>query len=154
MTTFRIHQKERAMSESKQKEYSNEEITVVWKPAVCIHSKKCWKELGEVFQPKERPWVKMDGASTAEIKAQVDKCPSGALSWYQNGDPDKGIPQNAGEVTIVPNGPIRIFGTLNIRHSDGTEETRERVTALCRCGLSANKPFCDGTHKRANWKEA
>lgn len=141
------------MSESKQKEYSNGEITVVWKPTVCIHSKKCWKELGTVFQPKERPWVKMEGASTDEIAKQVEKCPSGALSWYRNDDPNKGIPQDHAEVTVVKNGPIRVFGNVRITHSDGSTEDRERVTALCRCGLSQNKPFCDGTHKKENWRE-
>jgi uncharacterized Fe-S cluster protein YjdI len=61
--------------------YSNADLTVVWKPAMCTHSKHCWKELGVVFKPKERPWVDMKGASSERIKEQVDKCPSGALSY-------------------------------------------------------------------------
>ncbi|MGZ4116771.1 MAG: (4Fe-4S)-binding protein [Bacteroidia bacterium] len=64
--------------------YKNSDITVVWKPHVCIHSKKCWKELGDVFKPLEKPWVKMEGASTERIIKQVDSCPSGALSYIKN----------------------------------------------------------------------
>lgn len=66
-----------------EKHYSNEDITVVWKPEVCIHSTNCWRSLIRVFNPKKRPWVDMKGASTAEIIATVNKCPSGALSYIQ-----------------------------------------------------------------------
>jgi len=47
--------------------YINDEITVVWKPKVCQHSTLCWKGLIEVFNPKERPWLKIDGATTQKI---------------------------------------------------------------------------------------
>lgn len=68
------------------KEYSNGEIVVVWKSELCIHSAICARGLPGVFQPKSRPWVKVDQATSAEITAQVDKCPSGALSWYSLAD--------------------------------------------------------------------
>jgi uncharacterized Fe-S cluster protein YjdI len=67
-------------------EYSNGEVTVVWKPKLCQHSTNCWKGLGSVFKPKEKPWIKVDGASSQEIIEQVKKCPSGALSFYLNKD--------------------------------------------------------------------
>ena len=63
------------------KEYSKGDLTVVWKPATCIHSTKCWKGLIQVFNPKNRPWINMDGADAENIKQQIDKCPSGALSY-------------------------------------------------------------------------
>jgi uncharacterized Fe-S cluster protein YjdI len=66
--------------------YNNDEITVVWKPNSCQHSTLCWKGLIEVFNPKERPWIKMDGATTERIIEQVKKCPSGALSYFLNND--------------------------------------------------------------------
>jgi uncharacterized Fe-S cluster protein YjdI len=68
--------------------YSNGEITVVWKPEICQHSTLCWKGLIEVFNPKERPWVKIDGATTERIIEQVKKCPSGALSFFYNDSRD------------------------------------------------------------------
>jgi uncharacterized Fe-S cluster protein YjdI len=62
------------------KEYSNGEITVVWQSSKCIHAGKCVKNLAQVFQPKTQPWIKMENASSAEIKDAVAKCPSGAIS--------------------------------------------------------------------------
>ena len=60
--------------------YTNGEITVVWKPALCIHSAICFKGLGDVFDPRRRPWIDMSKAGTQQIIDQVKKCPSGALS--------------------------------------------------------------------------
>jgi uncharacterized Fe-S cluster protein YjdI len=66
------------------KKYTNGEVTVVWKPAICQHSTLCWKQLGTVFNPQVRPWVDMEGAPTNEIIEQVQRCPSGALSYLMN----------------------------------------------------------------------
>ncbi len=66
------------------KKYTNGEVTVVWKPSVCSHSAVCFKGLPQVFDPREKPWVKIEGADTAAIVAQIKKCPSGALSYYLN----------------------------------------------------------------------
>lgn len=62
------------------KEYSNGEITVLWQSAKCIHSANCVKNLASVFRPRASPWIKMDEASSDEIVAAVNQCPSGALS--------------------------------------------------------------------------
>ncbi len=62
------------------KEYSNGDITIVWKPKLCIHSGVCAKTLPKVYNPKERPWIKPENAGAQEIIDQVAKCPSGALS--------------------------------------------------------------------------
>lgn len=67
-----------------QKTYTNGEITVVWKPNVCIHSAICFKGLSPVFDPRRKPWIVMEAADTASIMEQVKKCPSGALSFYKN----------------------------------------------------------------------
>ena len=64
--------------------YPNDEITVVWKPDFCQHSARCWKHLPEVFDYKNRPWIKPNGASSEKIIEQVKKCPSGALSFFYN----------------------------------------------------------------------
>jgi uncharacterized Fe-S cluster protein YjdI len=67
-------------------EYTNGEVTVVWKPGICQHSGNCWRGLIQVFDPRERPWIKMDGATTERIIEQVKKCPSGALSYFVNAE--------------------------------------------------------------------
>ncbi|MGZ3904228.1 MAG: (4Fe-4S)-binding protein [Bacteroidia bacterium] len=66
------------------KKYSNGEITVVWQQNLCTHSKMCWKNLRDVFDPLKRPWINMDGASTEKIIERVDGCPSKALTWLRN----------------------------------------------------------------------
>lgn len=62
------------------KEYSNGDITIVWQPEKCTHSGVCVRTLPKVYNPKDRPWIKMENASSEELKAQVALCPSGALS--------------------------------------------------------------------------
>lgn len=67
------------------KEYTNGEVTVVWKQELCIHSANCVRGLPSVFNSKARPWINIEGADSESIMAQVQKCPSGALSYYKNG---------------------------------------------------------------------
>ena len=66
--------------------YTNGEVTIVWKPDVCIHSRLCWKGLHEVFDPMRRPWIKPEASTTEKIIAQVRQCPSGALSFFMNAE--------------------------------------------------------------------
>ena len=63
------------------KEYTNGEIVIVWQPQLCTHAGTCVKTLPNVYRIKERPWIKPENASTGELIAQIDKCPSGALSY-------------------------------------------------------------------------
>jgi uncharacterized Fe-S cluster protein YjdI len=62
------------------KKYSNGEVTVIWKPDLCVHSGICARGLPGVFDPKRKPWVDAWGASSQEIVDQVKRCPSGALT--------------------------------------------------------------------------
>lgn len=62
------------------REYTNGEITIIWKPEKCIHSGICVKTLPGVYNPKDKPWIKPENAQTQELISQVVKCPSGALS--------------------------------------------------------------------------
>jgi uncharacterized Fe-S cluster protein YjdI len=73
------------------KSYSNGEITVVWKPGICIHSGKCVQGLGEVFNVHNRPWINIGSSSTDRIMQQVEKCPSGALSYFRNENVEKAV---------------------------------------------------------------
>ena len=66
------------------KEYSNGELTIVWKPKACIHAAECVKALPKVYKPKAKPWITIENATTEELKIQIMKCPSGALSYYMN----------------------------------------------------------------------
>jgi uncharacterized Fe-S cluster protein YjdI len=63
--------------------YSNEEITIIWQPAICIHSGICAWGLAEVFNPHRKPWIDITQSETEIIKEQIKKCPSGALSFIE-----------------------------------------------------------------------
>ncbi len=69
---------------TKTHEYKNGEVTVVWQPEICIHSANCVKNLPTVFKPQEKPWIRVEHASSEEIMNAIDKCPSGALSYEKN----------------------------------------------------------------------
>ncbi|WP_298539551.1 (4Fe-4S)-binding protein [uncultured Aquimarina sp.] len=66
------------------KEYTNGELTIVWKPGKCIHAGVCVKTLPKVYDPNGKPWIQPENASTAALKSQIEACPSGALSYYMN----------------------------------------------------------------------
>jgi len=134
------------------KKYVKGDLTVVWQPDLCIHSKKCFKGLPNVFNPANRPWVNLDDASNKTIRKQVDNCPSGALS-YEKHETESGTIENNDIMTVdvSNNGPILIKGPVAVSYN-GKQEIREmKTTAFCRCGASGNKPFCDGSHKRVGF---
>ncbi|MFG6686371.1 (4Fe-4S)-binding protein [Mariniflexile sp. HNIBRBA6329] len=130
------------------KEYTNGETTIVWEAEKCIHSAICAKGLPQVFQPMERPWIKIDAAKTDAIIETVKKCPSGALSFYMNNEKDKTAEVLETKVEVLENGPLLVYGTLHVTHKDGRKEIKNKTTAFCRCGASSNKPYCDGTHTK------
>jgi uncharacterized Fe-S cluster protein YjdI len=136
------------------KKYTKENLTVIWQPDLCIHSRECFKGLPEVFNPANRPWVNMDAEPVDRIMSQVDKCPSGALSYEMN--PEETETDNTMEqpplIDVSENGPILISGPANLKYKGNQELKDSKIIALCRCGLSSRKPYCDGSHKREGFK--
>jgi uncharacterized Fe-S cluster protein YjdI len=136
----------------KKLKYKNKDITIVWKPELCIHSTLCWKGLREVFDPARRPWIMPDAATSLLIIDQIHKCPSGALSYINNAEEPSNAeqfvpaPQNS-IIECTPNGPLLITGEVMLKKPDGIEEKKNGTIALCRCGASKNKPYCDGSHR-------
>lgn len=133
------------------KEYNNGEVTVIWQPKICIHSGVCFRGLPRVFNPKVRPWVNIGGATTEAIVNQVKACPSGALSYRMNNEANVILEPIETKIEVRENGPLLVHGSLIVTHKDGSEETKNRITAFCRCGGSGNKPYCDGTHNKNNF---
>ncbi len=134
------------------KEYTNGEVTIVWKPKTCIHAGECVRGLPSVFNSKARPWINPEGATTQEIVDQVKKCPSGALSYYMNGEENQEEAHLETVVEALPNGPLLVYGTLTMKDAAGNKRLENKTTAFCRCGHSQNKPFCDGAHKKMGFE--
>lgn len=131
--------------------YSNDQITVSWEPALCIHFGACFRRLPDVFKPLERPWVDVSSASPDEIAATVMLCPTGALHFERRDGGPQEVAHEETTITERPNGPLFVRGRVRIRRQDGSVREDTRV-ALCRCGHSANKPFCDATHRRIGFR--
>lgn len=64
--------------------FSNKDITVTFKPCVCIHAEKCAKELSDVFRTSIIPWINLDATESKRIIEQINRCPSGALTYKLN----------------------------------------------------------------------
>jgi uncharacterized Fe-S cluster protein YjdI len=144
------------------KRYSNGEVTVIWKPDLCIHSTICFRELPDVFKPYHRPWIDPNGASTQQIIDTVSRCPTQALTyeWDQKSEAETQLKSEpeiivekpaeekkpAAEITLLDSGPFLIKGDFIVRDQNGNVIPTASVITLCRCGTTKNKPFCDGSH--------
>ncbi|MFI5371625.1 MAG: CDGSH iron-sulfur domain-containing protein [Candidatus Eisenbacteria bacterium] len=134
--------------------FETDAITVTWSRARCIHAAACIQGLPEVFEPGRRPWVMPANASTDEVAAVVRRCPTGALHFTRlDGGPAEGAPER--NFAIVGRaGPIYLRGDLRLVDAEGREVTRETRLALCRCGATKHRPFCDGEHWEVQFRDA
>ena len=135
----------------KPRTYESEAIVVEYDANRCIHVKECVLGLPKVFDPERRPWIAPDRASVDEVAEVVRRCPTGALHYRTRvGEREQSVDPN--RVTVASDGPLYMKGRLRIRTRDGKtfEETR---AALCRCGASQNKPYCDGAHADAGFSD-
>jgi uncharacterized Fe-S cluster protein YjdI len=134
--------------------YSNDEITVHWKPRECVHAGICFRELRNVFDPSRRPWIDLSKASTTEIIDIVERCPTDALTYewknktHEKQENTKEPQPDKVKFTIMRNGPILVEGNVIIQKENGSIHEVKSITSLCRCGNSKNKPYCDGTHNK------
>jgi uncharacterized Fe-S cluster protein YjdI/CDGSH-type Zn-finger protein len=134
------------------REYRTDEIVVFWEPSFCIHSAACLMGLPQVFDVEARPWIAIDAASADEIAETVMSCPTGALHFKRlDGGPQEEGPQQT-TVRPRPNGPLFQRGRLRVTDEAGNVVRVDTRVALCRCGHSANKPFCDATHRRIGFR--
>lgn len=128
--------------------YAGAGVTVYYDARRCLHVANCVRGLPEVFRPQERPWIQAGNAPAQAVAAVVRSCPTGALHYVlEGGEPEQ--PDATTTITPSPDGPLMIRGNLVIRAPGG--EQREVRAALCRCGQSGNKPYCDGTHRKVGW---
>ncbi len=129
------------------KTYPGVGITVVDDRGICEHAEFCTTQTTNVWKMTADT---EDSIVRAQVMAMIERCPSGALSFLVDGvtiEPDLAI-----EVSAIDDGPLWVTGGIPVERADGESfETRNRVT-LCRCGGSAIKPLCDGTHKKNGFR--
>jgi CDGSH-type Zn-finger protein/ferredoxin len=128
-------------------------LTVYDDRSRCAHFGQCSGTLPTVFRADAEPFVDPHGAPAADIAAVVAKCPSGALAFAVGEDPTPVEITEPPSITPIVDGPYRVRGAIRVIGVDGQSyEARERQT-LCRCGQSRNKPFCDGSHWYAGFRD-
>lgn len=128
------------------REYSDEAITVSFDLVRCIHAEECVHGLPQVFAKDSRPWVDPSKASADEVAKVVERCPTGALTYLRHdGAAAEAAPDDV-TVTLDPDGPLYVKGDVTVVDPAGETVFHGARVALCRCGYSKHKPFCDGLH--------
>jgi len=129
------------------------DITIHDNRGVCSHAEHCVRDLPQVFDREDRPWIHPDAASPDDIARTIEKCPSGALSYTRDGVLHRDLDREPG-IRIDRGGPFEVFGGPELADPDGYRPESPEHYTLCRCGQSKNKPFCDGTHWHVSFDDA
>ena len=126
--------------------YVGKDINVTYDTERCIHAAECTRGLPAVFDNARRPWIEPNEATADAIAAVIAKCPSGALHFIRHDGGDPEIRPDQESVTVMPGGPFYVRGLVRLLKADGSVIVDDTRLALCRCGQSQNKPFCDNSH--------
>ncbi len=129
--------------------YKSGEVEVRFDTSRCIHSAECVRGLPEVFDTKRTPWIEPGRAEAERVKEAVLRCPTGALTFHRGGvEEDLAGPS---QVRVQPDGPLLLRGDFRLpQPPEGGSPSR---MALCRCGASSRKPFCDGSHRGCAFRD-
>jgi CDGSH-type Zn-finger protein/uncharacterized Fe-S cluster protein YjdI len=130
------------------KRYTGERIVVRYNPRRCIHFAACVRGLPAVFDKERRPWVAPDNADADELAALVQQCPTGALHFERSDGSAAELPLARASVQVEANGPLYVRGDITLQRENGAQIIADTRIALCRCGMSGNKPFCDNSHQQ------
>lgn len=129
------------------KDYQGHDIVVHDDRSICVHAGFCGNEVTNVWKMVNRT---DDINVRSEMIAMIERCPSGALTYSIDSEVNE--PDLPEAISVIPDGPLWVTNGVTVTCSDGSIlEERNRVT-LCRCGQSANKPLCDGSHAEAGFK--
>ena len=136
---------------SKTLHYSGERAAVSYDVRRCIHAAECVHGLPDVFDPGRKPWIDPDRAEAEQLLQVIMRCPTGALHLERSDDEHAEPTPERNTAIVERNGPVYLRGDLEIVTGEGEVLVRDTRIALCRCGASANKPFCDGSHVRVGF---
>lgn len=131
-------------------DYHGKQITIHDNRSVCAHAGRCTDGLPKTFRVDQEPFIDPDGDAVQKIIEIVEKCPSGALSYTLRDRP--AVAAERSPMIVVTPGPYAVMGNITIDQAQNVGAARDHYT-LCRCGASKNKPFCDGSHWDAGFKD-
>ncbi len=131
---------------------TSEQVTVTYDPNLCMHAAECIRRLPAVFDPSVARWIRPDRASAEEVVSAVARCPTGALQATR-ADGATEPPDQPATVQVTARGPLHVRGAVSVVDHAGQVVASGPRLALCRCGESRNKPFCDGSHRAAGFSD-
>lgn len=134
----------------KEIEYKGKNISIYYNPSLCYHAAECVGNLPQVFNSKAKPWINPDNSDNDSIINTIKKCPSGALS-YKVGEVHERSTGADRKIIIEKNGPYCISGHIELHTEEDQRIASNDHYALCRCGASKNKPYCDGSHVKSGF---
>ena len=123
------------------------QVTIRFNAGRCIHSRHCVLDRPDVFVPNVAgEWIHPDRATPPEAVEIARQCPSGAIQCEAADGSAMERAPIVNTVRVRENGPLAIHAPITLDN----QPQGYRLT-LCRCGASANKPFCDGSHAAAGF---
>jgi CDGSH-type Zn-finger protein/uncharacterized Fe-S cluster protein YjdI len=121
-------------------------VTILFEAKRCIHARSCVLSAPTVFKantPGE--WIFPDTMNADALVAVAENCPSGAIQYQRSNEAAEAAPL-VNSLHVRERGPYAVRAPLVI----SGQAMGNRAT-LCRCGASANKPYCDGSHVAAQF---
>jgi CDGSH-type Zn-finger protein len=143
---------ETGRSTHKRISYVGNGIKILDNRGVCSHAGVCTSMLASVWDNKKEPWINAKGAEKEKIIKVIKQCPSGALSYELNGRVNDEQDREAA-IFVSKDGPLQIMGYIELKDEINSKPDSKEHYTLCRCGASKNKPFCDGSHWSAKFKD-
>jgi len=133
--------------------YEGKEISINFNRSICSGASKCVEGLSSVFKSGDGgDWIFPDEDTNENIIKQINACPSGALSYKIKGESFIDSRTTA-VINIIKNGPYEVEG-ISLEGFETPTNASSTKYALCRCGDSRNKPYCDYSHAENSWEDA
>lgn len=142
------------MKKKKPIRYEGTEYDVYWDGSLCMHMGECVRDETDLFVKGREPWSEPDLVDPGIVLDVVKRCPSGALTCKSQRYEAEESAENVNTVTVSANGPLYMRGELEIEGADEAMDGIQFRAALCRCGESEFKPFCDNSHVKANFSDS
>lgn len=139
-------------AKDKVRAYEGRDVTVYYNVLLCSHAGECGRRAAAIFNPKQKPWIQPDNGTREQVLDVMRACPSGALRYGQADGEAELVAGGEVSITIEKNGPYRVRN-IPVAADFWAQGQSVKKYVLCRCGKSGNKPFCDGTHRDAGWRD-
>ena len=138
---------------SEQTVYEGTTLDATWDGRLCIHVGECTRARGKVFASGRKPWGEPDREDAQTVAEVIERCPTGALTYARKDGGAAEAPPDTNTIVVANRGPLYARGDLRIAGAPDDMPGIAFRAALCRCGKSVRKPFCDNSHEAADFRD-